>query len=112
KGSLLLPAPCGEELFILCSRGIAPEIAFQQRFRFGKGICGQIASSRRPVFVPEIDKDRRYRRRRRHAYASPSFMACPIVERGQLLGLLTLSGRQDGELFSSRDFQFGLQVAE
>lgn len=112
KCSLLLPAPKGEELFILCARGIAPEVVGRRRFRFGQGICGEVARSLRPLFVPEIDKDPHYRRRQRYEYASPSFMVCPIVHQGDLLGLLTLSGRHDGHPFAPRDFQFGLEIAE
>ncbi|MBE0595959.1 MAG: GAF domain-containing protein [Desulfuromonadales bacterium] len=112
KGSLLFPDRSGEELFILCARGISPTVVFEQRFRFGQGICGRVARSLRPLFVREIEKDRRYCRRPRHDYVSPSFMVFPIVYQGRLLALLTLSGRQDGGLFDENDFQFGLALAE
>lgn len=104
KGSLWLRDDVRQDLHIFCSVGIPADIAGGCRTRPGEGIAGLVARRRRPVFVPFIEKDKRFDLQRCYSAGPPSFIACPIISRNRVLGLLTLSGKNTGDPFTKSDY--------
>jgi GAF domain-containing protein len=102
--SLMRLDATGEALQIAAQCGIDVGVAARVRVRVGQGVAGWVAHNRKPLLVrmrsqaeitPEAQAD---------TYNSPSFIAVPVVHNGRLYGVLNLSNKQDGELFSGLDF--------
>src|SRR5512142_3391095 len=89
KGSLMLLSD-REELFILAHRGLDPQHAGSYRAKIGEGIAGIVARDRQPVLVIDIDREDNFRDLHREHYKTKSFIACPIIIKNKLLGILNI----------------------
>lgn len=103
KGSFLLLNAC-EELYIIASRGLDPELARTYRSSLGQGIVGKVAMLKQAVLVEDIALDDRFKDTHRDRYRTSSFISCPIMVRDQLLGVININDRKDGQPFSEDDF--------
>src|SRR5688572_13690165 len=73
---------------------VGAELPFRRR-RFDEGVAGWIATHRQPLDVPDVFNDSRVSAPafcRRHGLTS--FYGLPIVLDGELLGVLSLTGRE------------------
>ena len=93
-----------EVLQISAQCGLDAGVAAQVRVRVGQGVAGWVAHNRKPLLVrmrsqaditPEDQAD---------TYNSPSFIAVPVVHNGRLYGVINLSNKDGGELFTGVDF--------
>lgn len=103
KGSLMLLNEKGE-LSIFAARGIDPLFMKSYRIKMGEGIAGTVASNREPVLVEDIEKDERFKGKRRDRYKTRSFISCPIVSRQRLLGVININDKKDGSSFTEDEF--------
>lgn len=103
SGSIMLLNNQGE-LFIMASRGLDSDTQNNSRIRLGEGIAGMVAKNRKPVLVQDIEKDPVFKKRCRERYKTRSFICCPILVKNDLLGLISINDRQDGNAFSEDDF--------
>lgn len=93
-----------ETLQISAQSGLDAGVAASVRVRMGQGVAGWVAHNRKPLLVrmrsqaditPEDQSD---------TYNSPSFIAVPVVHNGRLYGVINLSNKDGGELFTGVDF--------
>ena len=110
KGSLMLLTD-REELTILAQRGLDPQRAGSYRAKIGEGIAGIVAGNRQPVLVVDIDKEDSFKDERRDHYKTKSFIACPIISRNKLLGVLNINDKKDGSPFSEDEFELTRTLA-
>lgn len=103
KGSLMLTNERAE-LCILAARGIDPELIKTYRIKIGEGIAGTVAKNRNPVLVQNIEKDDRFKGKRRDRYKTRSFISCPIVTKGRLLGVFNINDKKDNLPFTEDEF--------
>src|SRR5512135_1917292 len=103
KGSLMLINECGE-LYIRAAKGIDIRLVNVYREKLGEGIAGMVARDRSPVLVPDIDQDIRFRSKRRNHYKTKSFISCPIICKGRLLGVFNINDKKTGESFDEDEF--------
>lgn len=74
------------------------------------GIIGYCIEHRSPIFVEDIRKDSRFRGMSESqsdfapGFQNGSFMVFPLILGTRLLGVITVSDRQDGQAFSRDDF--------
>lgn len=68
----------------------------------GAGIIGGVFSSRRPLLVRDTTRVPGLRPASKR-YQTASFIAIPIVGKGEALGVVTLADRRDGQPFSRTD---------
>ena len=85
--------------------GYPPETAAKLRIEPGQGIVGAAASSREPIFVPDVSKDRRYLPLVPGVVAE---MAIPLLNRDRLVGVLNIEG-PDASAFTA-EARTALQV--
>lgn len=98
KGSFMLLND-HSELSISAARGIELQLMRTYRVRLGEGVAGTVARSLTPLLVEDIRKDARFKTLARKRYRTGSFISCPIVSRGKLLGVLNISDKQDNSPF-------------
>lgn len=103
KGSMMLINECGE-LYIRAAKGIDIQLINVYREKLGEGIAGMVARDRNPVLVPDIDLDVRFKSKKRNHYNTKSFISCPIICKGRLLGVFNINDKKTGEPFDKDEF--------
>lgn len=103
KGSLMLSNKLGE-LYILAARGIDIQLIKTYKIKIGEGIAGTVAKTLLPVLVEDIEKDKRFKEKKRDHYKTRSFISCPIVSKNKLHGVLNINDKRDGTPFTEDEF--------
>lgn len=91
------------DLRIYAHRGLDPALAGQVRVPMGSGVAGWVAHHRQPVWMREREDRTPVAPTGVDRYNSDSFISLPLVHRSRLVGVLNLSNKRDGEVFSERD---------
>jgi putative methionine-R-sulfoxide reductase with GAF domain len=102
--SLMTLDESGEMLQILAQVGLEPAVAQQVRVRIGQGVAGWVAHNRKPLLVRMRSQADITPEQQAGTYNSPSFIAVPVVHNGRLYGVVNLSNKENGELFTGVDF--------
>jgi GAF domain-containing protein len=108
KGSFMLINQ-QKELYIHAARGIDTLFIAKYRIKIGEGIAGTVAEQKKAVLVEDIDKDERFKGKKRDRYKTRSFISCPIVSKDTLLGVFNINDKKDGTSFSDDEFSL-LQI--
>lgn len=103
RGSIMLKDVERDELYIKESVGWNYEEAKKVRIKFGEGIAGQVFAEERYVVVQDIKSDPRFRRSTSRQYKTNSFLCVPMKTREKIIGVMNLSDKEDGELFTEAD---------
>jgi GAF domain-containing protein len=103
KGSLMLINEW-DELYILAARGFEMLFIETYKIKMGEGIAGVVAQNRSSVLVEDIDKDERFRRKKRDRYKTKSFISCPLISRDKVLGVININDKKDGTPFTEDEF--------
>ena len=104
KGSLMLINEKGE-LYILAARDIDTQFIRNYKAKIGEGIAGIVAKDCMPFLVEDIEKDHRFKGKKRDRYKTKSFISCPIMSRKKLLGVFNINDKRDGTPFSEDEFE-------
>jgi len=103
-GSLMLIDSQNNELYIAASRGLPPEIISSVRIKIGEGIAGKVAATGKPVFVEDIESDRRFLRPNSTArYESKSFISVPLRVKSKVIGVLNVNAPRKIKSFEDTD---------
>ena len=74
-------------------------------------VSGYVCSFKEPLLIKDIAADGRFCCRSA-AYRTASLMSVPLLsEQGQVIGVINVSDREDGEVFSESDLQLLLEYA-
>jgi len=111
KGSLMLVSE-RDELYILAARGFDMQFIETYRIKMGEGIAGMVAQSRSPVLVEDIDRDERFKRKKRDRYKTKSFISCPLIRRDKVLGIININDKKDGTPFTEDEFDLLKVIAD
>lgn len=109
-GSLMLLDPETRELYIEVAIGVEPELWPKIRVPLGEGIAGQVAATATSIHV-EGKADRRHFHILRERMDVESAVSAPLVEGGQVLGVLNLHHTVRANAFSVDDLAFVEQLA-
>jgi GAF domain-containing protein len=102
-GSLMLIDESGE-LSIFAARGLENHQVDTYKEKLGEGIAGVVAMERRPVLVEDIDKDSKFRSKKRNHYKTKSFISCPVICKNRLLGVFNINDKKNGKQFTEEEF--------
>jgi HD-GYP domain-containing protein (c-di-GMP phosphodiesterase class II) len=111
KGSLMLINE-RNELYIFAARGFDIRFIETYRIKMGEGIAGIIAQNRSPVLVEDIEKDERFKQKKRDRYKTMSFISCPLISRDKLLGVININDKKDGAPFNEDEFDLLKVIAD
>lgn len=102
ENSFLMLVNDAGEMLIQSARGpCAPSKDYKARV--GEGVLGTVASRRLYVAVADLSTDARFMGIEPDRYLNGQFIACPLVNRGIMLGVLCVSGRRDATAFGESD---------
>jgi putative methionine-R-sulfoxide reductase with GAF domain len=93
-----------EALRISAQCGLDPAVAEQVSVRMGQGVAGWVAHNRKPLLVRMRSQADITPVEQAGSYNSPSFIAVPVVHNARLYGVINLSNKGGGELFTGVDF--------
>ena len=102
KGSVMLTDEMGE-LTILAGKDIDTRFIRTHKIKIGEGIAGTIAKQRKPILVTDIENDERFKGKTRNRYKTKSFIACPIVSKNRVLGLININDKKDKTPFTENE---------
>lgn len=109
-GSLMLLDPTRRELYIEVAIGVEPELWPKIRVPLGEGIAGQVAATATSIHV-EGRADRRHFHILRERLDVESAISAPLIDGGQVLGVLNLHHTLRSDAFSAEDLAFVEQLA-
>ena len=103
KGSLMLCENGSAYLAIKAAKGINKRLLGEIKIRAGEGIAGKVFEDGVPLMVSDIEKDKQLPLKRRPRYKTGSFISLPLVSVEKTIGVLNISDKVSGEVFSGED---------
>jgi len=106
RGSIFILKENGKDLILKSARGMALNEERNMVKRLGEGVVGQVAASKKPIFVDDISKDDRFENfQARKSYRTPSFICAPLLIKDSLLGVINIADKVDGKRFTQNELQ-------
>lgn len=102
--SLMLPEEEQRELLIKGVKGINKWIAKNIRVRIGEGIAGRVYKEGQSLMVSDIERN--LSTQKKPNYRTGSFVSIPLKIGDEAIGVLNLTDRVEGEVFSQEDMTF------
>ncbi|MBI1910995.1 MAG: diguanylate cyclase [Deltaproteobacteria bacterium] len=110
RGSLMILDNKNNFLSVKAAKGIDKSIVDSLRVRVGEGISGSIAAKGLPVIVKNIE-DEVPSRRSNPRYRTKSFISIPLKIDTRVIGVINVSDKLTGEVFSEEDLHLLLSFA-
>jgi class 3 adenylate cyclase/putative methionine-R-sulfoxide reductase with GAF domain len=105
-GSILTIEKTGRKEFIVkASVGLGEYIKLGQRIDFDKSIAKHAVINKSPLIIKDVEKDRRFGRANLPHYGTKSFVCMPIKTSKEIIGVLTLSRKDDTKIYTQEDVE-------
>jgi len=88
------------------------KILKSETFQMGEGLIGQVARTRRAVFIADATKDPRVIQHEDPSLRIHSIIVAPILFQDELIAVLAVANPSDGLAFSQNDFSLMESLAE
>ncbi len=105
RGSLMLLERETDTLLLEAQKGVIEGISERMRIPKGEGIAGKVAQMGEPLLVQNLENDPRVRQKNRGHYKTRSFLSVPLKIGDRTIGVLNLSDKVSGEVFTEDDLQ-------
>jgi len=90
-------------LTIKAAKGINKKLLKGIKVKVGEGVAGRVFSEGEPLMAYDIEKDERILLPRKPSYKTGSFISIPLKIGGKAIGVLNISDKLTGEVFSEED---------
>ena len=98
-------SPVNKTLMLVIQHGLPDEMIKElEAVEEGTGVIGAVVQTRKPLFCNDISADANYRWESAVKNGYLSFIACPVISGGQLLGLIAGSSTRAG-IFSVNELK-------
>jgi diguanylate cyclase (GGDEF)-like protein len=111
RGSIMLVDKNGKNLQIGFCKGMNMHVARSITVKVGEGIAGRVASSGVPLLVDDIEKDSRVAMPNRPRFKTKSLLCVPLKLKDKSIGVLNLSDKENGGIFSESDLNMLVSFA-
>lgn len=105
RGSLMLLDRETDALLLEVQKGVIEGLAEKTLIPKGQGIAGKVAELGEPMLVENLESDPRVRQKNRGHYKTRSFLSVPLKIGDRTIGVLNLSDKISGEVFTAEDLQ-------
>jgi len=104
-GSLMLVVPDTDELEFKVALGPVAHVVKPFRVKIGKGISGWVAQHGQPILIPDAYADPRFDPSfdKRSGFRTRSYLCVPLIYNQNVLGVMTVLNRLDGQPFGEND---------
>ena len=103
--SLMLVEPDTDVLYLAALRGVAPSVEIGMRVPLGTGVAGKVARTRETLLVQDVDDAKSHALLQDEFFTTGSFISCPLVYRGELVGVMNLTNRARFGVFVEDDVE-------
>jgi len=103
RGSLMLKENGNAYLSIKAAKGINKKLLKEIKIKVGEGVAGKVFGEGMPLMVYDIEKDERVLLPRKPSYKTGSFVSIPLRLGEKTIGVLNISDKMEGEVFSEED---------
>jgi diguanylate cyclase (GGDEF)-like protein len=103
KGSLMLIEDDPSFLIIKAAKGINKRLLSEIRIKEGEGIAGKVFREGTSLIVEDIEKNENVFMRKRPKYRTGSFISIPLKIGEKTIGVLNISDKITGDVFSEKD---------
>ncbi|OPY75393.1 MAG: Adenylate cyclase 1 [Syntrophorhabdus sp. PtaU1.Bin058] len=100
---LLLERPLRKNFIVQSTIGLGSDLASGEKIDFSTSIAKYAVINKSPIVVEDIEKDNRFARSNRSKYATKSFICMPIKTIKDIIGVMTISRRDDSTPFNQQD---------
>lgn len=105
-GSIMLLDERKEFLTIEAAIGLDDEIIRKTRLPIGASIAGYAAQTGEAIIVEDVEKDERFRRiNQERRYGAASLLCTPLRIKNNILGVINMANKSDGQVFTSDDLR-------
>jgi len=102
---LILEQPQRKQFIVQAQIGLVDDIKVGSKIDFDTSIAKFAIINKSPLLIEDIEKDGRFGRSNRPVYATKSFICLPLKTIGDIIGVITLSRRNDDTVFSQDDIE-------
>lgn len=110
-GSVMLVDESGKYLTVTAAQGLAEDLAQQVHQPMGESISGYVAETGEPLLIDNVESDERFKRRSAERYGNASLICVPLKIGARTLGVINLSRKSDGAVFSESDLRLLVMFA-
>ncbi len=100
---LLLERPSRKNFIVQSTIGLGSMLTAGEKIDFSTSIAKYAVINKTPIVVDDIEKDNRFARSNRSNYATKSFICMPIKTIKDIIGVVTISRRDDSTPFNLED---------
>ena len=104
-GSVMILDRDSDSFIVQATIGAGEYIKIDDRVDFKTSIAKYAVINKSPIVVKDIEKDTRFGRANRPQYASKSFVCMPIKTSKDIIGVLTISRKNDDKIYSHDDVE-------
>ncbi|MBW2671550.1 MAG: GAF domain-containing protein, partial [Deltaproteobacteria bacterium] len=94
-----------KEFVVKASGGLGEDVKLGDRIKFETSIAKYAVINKSPLSVKDVEKDRRFGRVNLDHYGTKSFVCMPIKTSKDIIGVLTLSRKDDNKEYSQDDIE-------
>jgi len=98
---LILERPHRKSFIVKATIGLGEQLKLGERVDFADSIAKYAVINKSPLIVEDIEKDTRFGRKNRQQYGTKSFVCMPIKTMRDIVGVLTISRKEDAPPFTS-----------
>jgi signal transduction histidine kinase/HD-GYP domain-containing protein (c-di-GMP phosphodiesterase class II) len=110
--SLMFFTPDGSELVIQASHGLDQDTVARTRVKVGDSIAGWVAKTAEALLVPDIERDRRFRKMNHPQYETKSLLCVPVKLAGETVGVVNVNNKKTGVPFDPDDLSLLIAVTK
>lgn len=105
KGSLMLLDEQEGSLAVKAAKGLNMKLLQSVRVAPHQGICGKVLATGASLLVSDLETDERVSQQQRPRYRTKSFISLPLKLNHRTIGVLNISDKISGEVFSVEDLE-------
>ncbi|MCL7488294.1 MAG: GAF domain-containing protein [Desulfobulbaceae bacterium] len=102
---MILDNSAPKSFTVKASIGLSDRIRIDDKINFETSIAKYAVINKAPLVIKDIEKERRFGRTNRVHYGTKSFVVMPIKTIKEVIGVLTISCKDDKKIFSEMDVE-------
>jgi len=102
---LILERPQRKTFLVQAHIGVDNTVKVGSRIDFDTSIAKYAVINKSPLLVEDIEKDSRFGRNNKTTYATKSFICMPLKTIGDIIGVLTISRKNEDKIFTQDDVE-------
>ncbi|MBI5307863.1 MAG: GAF domain-containing protein, partial [Planctomycetes bacterium] len=96
----------GDEVQVKASYGLSQHVVNNAVFKIGDGAIGSVVKQGTPVIINNVDHDPRFSKQQFKWYHGKTLLCVPIKAQNRVAGVISVSGKRGGDMYTDNDLLF------